>query len=358
MEMKDEMPNLYEHIQADKATDRATGCSADDEMEKKIPANISNALLEAFKDDADSCARVLYFLSKNVSIDCAEPFIRSLQSVMSNAMVFKKVAERMAEDTKTAEEDPRYRQMMCDVWNNFLKDIDIDDPAGGRRLTLAIRVYGNCTGAQFCFMRAVSRLPPESFRALATTVSAMGRPLALYEGKAITFARKTQPVVRVAFEKVYLAANVIMNIKRWWKGEITGVRCAKNIIDCGVRVAAGIGGGIGGEIIGASVGSFFGPVGIGFGMVVGAIAGGMLAATTAESLCDRLTQWMFGLPKSEALEKAYTFLGTSCNDSNSVVNSHYRRLALLYHPDKGGDAEKWTRLQYSMAIIKEARGEP
>jgi hypothetical protein len=32
MEMKDEMPNLYEHIQADKVTDGATGCSADDEV--------------------------------------------------------------------------------------------------------------------------------------------------------------------------------------------------------------------------------------------------------------------------------------------------------------------------------------
>ncbi|XP_060577409.1 uncharacterized protein LOC132734633 [Ruditapes philippinarum] len=325
-------------------------------MALTIPDDISNALLEAFKYDADSCARVIYFLAK--SSDCAEPFVRSLQSVMSNAMVFKKVAERMAEDTKTADENPHYRQMMYDVWNNFLKDIDINDPDGGQRLALAIQSDVNCTVAQFCFMRAVSRLPPESFRALATTVSAMGGPLALYGGRAITVARKAQPVVRVALVTVVLAWNVILNIKRWWTGEITGVRCAKNIIDCGVGVAAGIGGGIGGEIIGASVGSIFGPIGTGVGMVVGAVAGGVLAATTAESLCDRLTQWVFGLPKSEALENAYTFLGTSSNDSNSVVNSQYRRLALQYHPDKGGDAEKWTRLQYSMAVIREARGEP
>jgi hypothetical protein len=325
-------------------------------MDKPIPDDIINALQEAFKNDPESCARVIYFLAKSISADCAVP-LRSLQSVLHNAMLFKKVATCMVEDTKTVDEDPNYRKTMYEMWNIFLKDNIIDNPDGGQRLVFAIHQERYCTVIQYNFMSAVSRLSPESFRALATTVSAMGGQMSIY-ARALAIARNAQSVARVALVTVHLASEVIKNIKRWWKGEITGVRCAKNIVDCGVGIAAGIGGGIAGEMIGAAVGSLLGPVGIAFGAVTGAVVGGALAAATAESLCDRLTQWVFGLPKSEAIENAYNFLGTSSYDSNSVINTAYRRLALKYHPDKGGDADKWTQLQYSMAVIREARGEP
>ena len=70
-----------------------------------------------------------------------------------------------------------------------------------------------------------------------------------------------------------------------------------------------------------------------------------------------LMQWIFGLPKTEALEKAYKFLGVSQKASNSEINSRYRKLSLKYHPDKGGNGDDWTRLLYSLAVIREARGE-
>ena len=164
----------------------------------------------------------------------------------------------------------------------------------------------------------------------------------------------------MALVAVFLAADIIINIRRWWKGEITGVRCVKNILDNGVSVAAGIAGGIGGEIGGAAVGGAIGgPVGAAVGAVVGAVAGSISASYTAHVLSDKLTQWIFGLPQSEALENAYKFLGVKCRASNADINRAYHRLALLYHPDKVGNtqADSWTRLQYSMAVIREARRE-
>lgn len=327
-------------------------------MAMDIPDDVRKDLGKAFLEQDDSLGRALWFLSDSIAKKCAEPYIRSLQMV-PNPKVFKIVAERMVEDSKKVDNDENYRQVMYDVWNNFLKDKLTECPDGGQKLALAIRPDSTTTVAQFCFLRAVARLPPESYMKLATSVSAMSGPVAVYGGKALAIAQKAQPVVRVALVVVALAWNVIKNIRRWWKGEISGKRCLKNIIDCGIGVAAGIGGGVGGEMMGASAGFFVGgPVGAAFGAVIGAVVGGVLVSITAETLSDWLTQLMFGLPKSEALENAYNFLSTSPNASNSDINSNFRHLALKYHPDKGGDAKKWTQLQYSMAIIREVRGEP
>lgn len=86
----------------------------------------------------------------------------------------------------------------------------------------------------------------------------------------------------------------------------------QNIIDAAISTVAGAGGGIAGSAIGA----FAGPVGI----VVGGVAGGILGSTLAAALSDRLTQWLFDIPKDEALENAYRYLGVPPKASNSEVN--------------------------------------
>ena len=100
-----------------------------------------------------------------------------------------------------------------------------------------------------------------------------------------------------------------------------------------------------------------GPVGGFAGMLLGGVVGGVAVSIGARSLSDRLTQWFFGLPKSETLENAYRFFELQASVSNSEINSAYRRLALKYQPDKGGDRDKWTQLLYYLAIIREAREE-
>lgn len=326
-------------------------------MSSPLPERISMALKDTFKSNPEDHARILFFLADSQANGVAEPYIRSLESVINMPAVFKKVAERMAEDTKTAERDPQFRQFMYNVWNNFMKDNLSVHPDGGQRWELAVPNY---SAVQYNFMRYVAALPPESFQILQQAVQSIGGAgiVARYANRALSKARSARPVVRVALVVVVLAWDVIKNISRWWKGEISGARCVKNIIDCGVSVAAGIAGGMGGEAIGAMIGSLAGPVGTVVGGIAGAVVGSATASFTAQSLCDRLTQWVFGLPKSEALDKAYSFLGVSANASNSDVNSRYRQLALQYHPDKGGDKEQWVQLQYSMAVIREARGEP
>ena len=38
---------------------------------------------------------------------------------------------------------------------------------------------------------------------------------------------------------------------------------------------------------------------------------------------------------------AQTILGVSIDDDKSLIRSRWRKLALLHHPDRGGDAEKF-----------------
>lgn len=138
------------------------------------------------------------------------------------------------------------------------------------------------------------------------------------------------------------------NIRAWKKGEITGKRCAKNIID---DIASAIGA-VAGSHLGASIGTAIYP---GIGTVFGGIIGGLVGGVSAGILSDYLTQWIFGLPPTVALENAYNFLGVSPYCTNEEVNKVYHQLALKYHPDKGGSTEQFLRLQISVALIKQSR---
>ena len=52
----------------------------------------------------------------------------------------------------------------------------------------------------------------------------------------------------VALAALQLSYEAIQNLRRWWKGEISGKRCAKNIVDATFSIAAGVGGGFAGDL--------------------------------------------------------------------------------------------------------------
>jgi len=139
-------------------------------------------------------------------------------------------------------------------------------------------------------------------------------------------------------------------MRRWFKEEISGKKCAKKCIDACGAIAAGVGGGV----VGSTVGTMVLPG-------VGTFVGGVIFAAGFEAfvkaLLNRITKFLFGLPKNEAEERAYAFLGVHSSAKNAEINSKFRRKCLEYHPDKGGDVVKFHELQYCMSIIKMSRGE-
>jgi len=132
---------------------------------------------------------------------------------------------------------------------------------------------------------------------------------------------------------------------RWWKGEISGKRLLKNLLDSALTITAGV-------AVPLICGVIGGPAVVALDLV-----GGTAFAQAISFLGDRFTQWLFNIPRDEALENAYNFLGIPMRASNHELHIAYRTLCLKYHPDKlGASAENFHKLQLYMTIIKTERG--
>ncbi|CAF3363750.1 unnamed protein product [Rotaria socialis] len=165
--------------------------------------------------------------------------------------------------------------------------------------------------------------------------------------RAQVIAGKVAPIAIVG---VQLSWEALKSIRSWWQGEITGKRCAKQIVDA----SAGILGGYAGGAAGMALGTAILP---GYGTLCGAVVGGFAGSVGASALMQWLTEYFFDVPKSVSVENAYNFLTLPLSCSNDEINRRYRTLALQYHPDKGGNAADFHKLQISVAIIKQARGQ-
>lgn len=60
--------------------------------------------------------------------------------------------------------------------------------------------------------------------------------------------------------------------------------------------------------------------------------------------------------RKQNLLDAYDILGVSPDDPIDLVESVYRKKSMFYHPDKGGDAEKFKRLNNAYETIMKSRG--
>ena len=82
----------------------------------------------------------------------------------------------------------------------------------------------------------------------------------------------------------------------------------------------------------------------------------VVGAATLNALCELLTEAIFDLPKTAALDDAYKFLGLDHKATNDQINKRYRQLALIYHPDKeGGSEDKFIKLHSYVCIIRASR---
>jgi len=60
-------------------------------------------------------------------------------------------------------------------------------------------------------------------------------------------------------------------------------------------------------------------------------------------------------PKINPIDRAYAVIGASPDDSMDVIEAVYKAKAKFFHPDKGGDAEKFKRLQAAIEMIRKER---
>lgn len=272
---------------------------------------------------------------------------------------FRNTVRQMAEDAIKAKDDSAFKDVMRDIWFNYLQPF-AEGPDYNLNLQLMLANPELTGNAVYCRMLIMlSKMPPgqvtQIVRYASDCCSIMSRDvgaLVTVQGeRALSKLTATGgKVVAVALVAVFLAYEAFLSIYGWYKGEITGKRCVKNILDSTSSILAGAAGGAGGGTLGLVLA---GPV----GMIVGGVIGTIVAGEIAQRLSDWLTRYLFDLPKDKAVENAYNFLNAKPSASNDVVNKCFRDLCLKYHPDKGGKAEDWYKLQSSMALIKFDRGE-
>ncbi|CAF1531489.1 unnamed protein product [Didymodactylos carnosus] len=256
---------------------------------------------------------------------------------------------------RTADRDPEFNKLMNVIWEGYIKS----DPDGKMDpvFDLDLKAYDEHNVFIINLFDILKRLPPAQQKRICADIITLATKIAGPQGAltrltrgAIKFSDRAGYLAHVTIVSVLLSWEALQSISLWWKGEISGQRCAKNIIDAASTVAGGVGGGA----LGSTIGTVISP---GVGTFIGGLIGGMIGSNAVATLSKWLTEHLFDLPPTVALENAYNFLGLTASCTNSDINTAYRKLVLLYHPDKGGPPEYFYKLQYYVAIIKQARGE-
>ena len=111
-------------------------------------------------------------------------------------------------------------------------------------------------------------------------------------------------------------------------------------------------GGAGGVVAGAAIGAPAGPV----GAIIGGIVGSVVGTVATSAILEGILNSIFDLPRTTAEEGSYKFFGVHHKAPNADVNTAYRKKARQYHPDRGGNRDKWNEVQIRLQIIRFSRG--
>ena len=255
------------------------------------------------------------------------PKWNSLKSHLNDAEAFKGQADKLIEECRRGESIKNLAKKAQKIINQLCTEYKMDPPPEKSIFFNLAKIW--------------SKLPPEITSAIIDRIKNFATNT--------VGLRSTLTVGVVALSGVQLGCKVYQHIKRWWNGEIGGKRCAKYVVDDTVSDVAGTAGAIAGAFYGSSAGPR--------GAVLGGFVGGFVGGVAANALIDRITQYIFGLPKSEALSNAYQYLGVPMTASNSEVNRAFDQLCSKHHPDKGGNKEEFFILQCHMSVIRQARDE-
>jgi hypothetical protein len=291
-------------------------------------------------ENCDATAEVLLFLSANQQ-NGRNYYVDTLYSIRNNPGTFRAFVNRLVEDARKVQGDAQYTEILHEIWRQYnTADPDLH---GEINFEIVVTPQSPCL-ALVSFAKAVQGLPRVPRQAVAKAIIKLA-------GK---HSNKALVVVNKAIEKstpilaAVLCAEAVLALYKWWRGEITGPRCAATIIDAVASTA----GGLGGCMLGTAIGTACLP---GIGTAIGAVVGGAAAGIAANSISTYLTKWIFDLSPSAALDRAYAFMGLSPTCTNEHVNQRFRHKALVMHPDKGGTTEQWLQLQVFQQTIKMSR---
>lgn len=324
-----------------------------------IPQDIMNKIAEYLTPSPKKLVPIMIFFSLNEE-KITKRYVQTLRTVLHIDAAFRDVVDNLVKDTEKIKDNPEYYSVMADIWNYYLKNVDdpqqkfeFESLLSDKSLMKTSLIYNFLTMlSNFAptIKRNVLQLTERNALAMVNmpTLKSFNQNFDRLFRKTNLFslARKVQ----VGLVVTSLTLETYDSLNLWWKGEISGKRCAKNVIDSCASVVGGIYGGT----IGAAAGTCIAP---GPGTIIGGLAGGIAGSVVMHSLSDWLTQYLFDLPKDVALENAYRFMQLDHKASNDEINSNYNRLAWEYHPKVSKNVKNWLKLQTCMDVIRTSKGQ-
>ena len=293
------------------------------------------------------------------------PALQTLKCAVNNDNEFNAFAQTLAEETKSDEKDPKFRLTMALICSLFLdvskNELPEEDTNQKWSSDLAKITDANITtrGLVISLARAWLNMSESTKTQIVEVIKRIADEQASetefefveYE-ECVDLMVKTDTDFEYVVKDPKLRRNAIRSINLWWRGQMSGARCCKNVLESTVLFATLIRG----LTVGATIGSSMGPI----GAVLGGVIGYHVYAIPAIFLLiftNLFLQKVLGIPIEEVTENAYKYFGTTSSATDEEINSLYRKLCLKHHPDKGGNPEEFLLVKMHMAAIKADRGQ-
>ena len=325
----------------------------------RLPKDVNKQIVEILKDKPSTLKNVLSWIAFNKETQLISVSIQVLESAYaSNYEVFQELVHILGEDLDELKRNPNHQSEMKEKWVNHTLNSDETNFVRGQRLDFQLisekkkrfELMAICLSISILLRLEV--LTPEMLQKFIPMFNDTSIPLfnLLNIKELLNMTQKLSgDRYEVSASFGYFVYDILQNRKRFEKHEISGVRCIKNIIDSFLELGPGVAGGFGGEVFSSSVA----PTGIaGMGTLVGGVGGGTAMTFLTGTLSDRITQWIFNLPKDEALENAFCILKLPCNASNNEINMSFIRLAHQCWTPNPSASSDWVKLKQSMNVIK------
>ena len=319
-----------------------TSNQTDDQKASELPQDIVDKISEYLKNDVEKLLPILTFFI-DYDNQSTKRYLTVLRSVFTNDVAFNQIVDKLAEDTQILENDLSYLRFMADTRNNCLIPNEKNVCVNGQRFDFRLVLSNNLTKttAVFNFISTLSKLDSTVQNKVIQLITNIAEAK-VFDNKTLDNNFKnllqltkstSSNLVSNSLVTVFLTYETVTQLQLWWRGEISGRRCSKNIVDSFAGMAAGVGGGIVGATAGSYIINGFGlkssPTPLAIGSIIGAVIGGVTSATAANKISDWLTQKLFNLPKNAAaVENHYKFLGLEYGASNDEINLSFWQLAL------------------------------
>ena len=226
-------------------------------------------IFQLFSDSPENFARIIFFLDEESKLFQGEeesPVWKTLKYAVRSPEAFKMYALKLADDTKQIEKNARFKEIFREIYEQMMNGTDDCEDDGKQLAPLKQNLISSSFPGMNMMWNVVGL---EGRNQIISIILRVARTINTSQtvsvlDDALGLISKQGNLVAAALAAVYLTVTAIKSLYKWYIGEISGKRCAKDIIDS----FGSVGGGVAGGLAGANIGAFAGPGGVLLGKLI------------------------------------------------------------------------------------------